>query len=558
MTPASSSTTTSAFREAADAAVDDLLRRSPSMATSLGDHRFDALLADRTPEALSDESVELERHLAALAGLPIERLDPEDRADAEILGNALHGRWFEINGLREHARDPLAANPGGAIHALLARGAAPLADRLAAVAGRLAALPDFLAVARAGAKDMSRISCETAVGQFTGTRNMLHGELDRALEAQPRLKSTVDAARGPAIDALDTHLAWLNHQVATATGNPRIGHDLLARKLQLSLDLDPSSRLADPDGLLAMAHEHLLEVEAAIAEVAARMGGSVGEVLARIAREAPVDDATILPMCQDAFLRTTAYVCEHELVTVLDDPVEIILMPEIYRGVAVAYCDPPGPLEPEPLPTWFAVSPTPSDWTEDRVRSFYREYNGHMVQELTVHEAMPGHVLQLAHSRRYRGGTKVRAACWSGAFAEGWAVYCEQLMAEHGYEGAGGAEGNAALAMQRLKMQLRMTINTILDVGVHARGMTEEEAMRLMMGRGHQEEGEAVGKWRRALLTSAQLSTYFVGYLGVRDLSQDLQVANPTASLKQVHDAMLSRGTTAVRHVRALLLESGI
>lgn len=405
---------------------------------------------------------------------------------------------------------------------------------------------------------MTRIAAKTAVSQFTGTRNLLLGELQTALDAEPGVRATVDAARGPAIEALDTHLAWLGDRATTADGNPRIGYELLARKLQLSLDLDPSSRLADPDGLLALAHEQLVEVESAIEEMASRMGATVSEVLTRVAREAPVDDATILPMCEAAFLQTTSYVREHDLVTLLDDPVEVVLMPEIHRGVAVAYCDPPGPLEPEPLPTWFAVSPTPSDWNEERTRSFYREYNGHMVQELTVHEAMPGHVLQLAHSRRYRGATKVRSACWNGAFAEGWAVYCEQLMVQHGYEGVGGAQGNAALAMQQLKMQLRMTINTILDVSVHAHGMTEAEAMRLMTGRGHQEEGEAVGKWRRALLTSAQLSTYFVGYLGVRDLSREVQRANPTASLRQVHDAMLSHGTTAVRHVRALLLERGV
>ena len=50
-------------------------------------------------------------------------------------------------------------------------------------------------------------------------------------------------------------------------------------------------------------------------------------------------------------------------------------MPEIHRGVAVAYCDPPGPLEIMPLPTFYAISPTPSDWPAERVESFFREYN---------------------------------------------------------------------------------------------------------------------------------------------------------------------------------------
>ena len=147
-----------------------------------------------------------------------------------------------------------------------------------------------------------------------------------------------------------------------------------------------------------------------------------------------------------------------------------------------------------------------------------------MVHNLMIHEGMPGHVLQLQHARRFSGDTHVRAALRSGSFVEGWAVYAEQLMAEQGYPGEGNPD---AIRMQQLKMQLRMIINTILDARVHCDGMTETEAMALMISRGHQEEGEAAGKWRRALLTSAQLSTYYVGFTEVSDLAAELRGAHP-------------------------------
>jgi uncharacterized protein (DUF885 family) len=197
------------------------------------------------------------------------------------------------------------------------------------------------------------------------------------------------------------------------------------------------------------------------------------------------------------------------------------------------------------------VSPTPEDWSDDRVQSFFREYNAHMLQNLTVHEAMPGHVLQLAHNNRYESDVAVRKALWSGPFVEGWAVYAEELMADEGYRSDAGLAD--ALRMQQLKMQLRMTVNAILDARVHAHGMTEDEAMRLMMDRGHQEEGEAAGKWRRALLTSAQLSTYYVGYVEVRDLALDLAAARPDASTRERHDEMLAHGSPPPRHLRTLL-----
>src|SRR5919112_686773 len=133
-----------------------------------------------------------------------------------------------------------------------------------------------------------------------------------------------------------------------------------------------------------------------------------------------------------------------------------------------------------------------------------------MVRDLTVHEAMPGHFLQLAHSRRFRADTRVRALGWSGPFVEGWAVYAEELMAGLGF-------GGLPVRLQQLKMQLRMSINAIIDQLVHCDDMTEADAMALMNGPGFQEAGEAAGKWRRALLTSTQLSTYFVGYQDILD-----------------------------------------
>jgi uncharacterized protein (DUF885 family) len=156
---------------------------------------------------------------------------------------------------------------------------------------------------------------------------------------------------------------------------------------------------------------------------------------------------------------------------------------------------------------------------------------------------MPGHFLQLAHSRRFEGSTRARAIGTAGSFLEGWAVYAEELMAEHGF-------GGLPVRAQQLKMQLRMSINAILDQLVHCEGLTEADAMALMTEQGFQEEGEAAGKWRRALLTAGQLSTYFVGYAEVSAIA----LARPAGTtLRAWHDKILSHGSPAPRHVRGLL-----
>jgi uncharacterized protein (DUF885 family) len=245
-------------------------------------------------------------------------------------------------------------------------------------------------------------------------------------------------------------------------------------------------------------------------------------------------------------VEATAFVQQHDLVTLYDDPVEVIVMPEIHRGVAVAYCDAPGPLDPPDSTTFFAISPTPADWSPERVASFYREYNVHALRNLVIHEAMPGHVVQLAHGRRGALSTVVRQAFWSGPFVEGWAVYAEADMVRRGF-------GGQQVRIQQLKMRLRTAINAVLDVRVHCDGLTQDDAMALMIGRGYQEEGEAAGKWRRALLTSAQLSTYHVGVTQMDDVARRLRAANPHWSPRQVHDAMLAHGNPPPRHLPALL-----
>ena len=487
-------------------------------------------------------------------------LSAEHRVDAAMMADSVARRVFELDELAEHTWNPLLANPGRAIYQLLARDFAPLPDRLASVAGRLSAIPGVLAEARRQLGPMPRVHIETAIGQFDGTITLVSDQIDAALEAAPGSAAQLAEVRPAALAALAEHRAWLAARLAEAAPgpdgdrDPRIGPERFARKLSLAL-----SAAADADAVLARAEDDLDRVSEQIAELAAQMAGPgaprgaevVQQVLDRLAADVP-DDATILGFGRDALAALTAFVTDRQLVTVHHDPVEVIPMPEIDRGLAVAYCDSPGPLEPAPLPTFIAVSPTPASWTPQRVASFYREYNRHMVHDLMVHEAMPGHYLQLQHSRRFAGSrTAIRAALSSGSFVEGWAVYAERIMAEQGYPGDGDPR---AVRMQQLKMQLRTIINAILDARVHGHGMTEAEAMALMTGRGHQEEGEAAGKWRRVQLTSAQLSTYYVGYTEVSDLADSVRAAEPGLADRDLHDRMLAHGSPPARLLRTLIV----
>jgi uncharacterized protein (DUF885 family) len=529
----------------AERVIDELLAADPSLASYVGDHRQDHRLPDLSRDGVAARVAMLRDAAGALSGVDTDGLDPADQVDHEQLMSLVERAMFQLTEVRDNEWNPLAHNPGGLLHALVARPFAPAAERLEALASRLRGIPDALDTARDVLTDSPRIHIETAVGQFRGTAALITDQVPVLAAEAPSLWSTVEPVAADAVAALESFADWLEARAASAEPgrDPRLGRRLWEAKLWHTLDTELTA--GDVDRL---ARENLDRVTESIRQAAAEFVGgradddTVRLALARLAEQRP-DDSSIVDLARSALDETTAFVRDADIVSLVDDPCVIQPMPEFARGVAVAYCDPPGPLETAALPTFYCIAPTPAGWAPERVESFYREYNNHMVRNLTVHEAMPGHFLQLAHARRYRGATRVRSVVHSGPFVEGWAVYAERLMTEHGY-------GGLPVRLQQLKMQLRMTINAIIDQAVHCDGMTEGEAMALMTQRGFQEEGEAAGKWRRALLTSTQLSTYFVGYQEVSAVAE----ARPSGvTLRDWHDRMLAHGSPAPRHLRTLL-----
>lgn len=536
------------FRRTAATAVRELLDLEPEAATALGDHRGDDRLDDLSEAGLADRGARLADALDAVDSLDLDALGPDDAVDAELLRTALDRRRLDLDVVRRHAWDPLVWLPVDALHLLLVRDTVPVADRLRALAGRLEAVPERLALARRTVERPPRVHVETARDRSAAAARMLRQELPALLAREPGLAARVEPAAARAAEALAEHAAALAVQADTADGDPRLGPSVFPAALHLALDTDLSAQEVP-----ALARAHVDTVTEALVEAAAAVlgrapggdpAGLVREALARVAATGPRDDAAVVARCRAAYDDAVAATRRLDLVTVHDDPVEVQVMPEARRGVAVAYCDAPGPLERGGT-TAFAVAPPPAAWPAERVASFHAEYNDAMLVDLAVHEGAPGHVVQLGHARRHRGATAVRAVTASAVFVEGWAVHAERLLAEAGH-------GGPAVRLMQLKMQLRVALNAVLDAGVHAEGMTEAEAVDLLTRRGHQTEAEAAGKWRRAQLTATQLSTYFTGFTELGGVLADLAAAGRLTGPRP-YDAVLAHGSPPPRHLRTLL-----
>ena len=530
------------FVPLAEHIVDALLEIDPHLASSAGDHRFDDRLPDLSADAVVADVEMLRDASAALSQVDIDALEEQEQVDHAVLLARVERMLFERTEVREHEWNPLVHNPGALLHDLISRPFAPAEERLVSIAARLSAVPDALATARAVLSDAPRVHLETAIGQFTGTARLVREEVSALLKEAPAL-AEIAPLQERAAGELDGFVEWLRERVESAERDPRLGRRLWEARLWHTLDTEMTAAQ-----ILERAEAKLAVVGGRLREAAAELTGGqpsdsvVREALDRLGEDHP-DNATIVDLAKVSLDEATEFVREHDLVSLVDDRLVIMEMPEFSRGVAVAYCDPPGLLESADMPTFYCISPTPGDWPAERVASFYREYNSHMLRGLTVHEATPGHFLQLAHARRFRGTTRARALGFSGTFVEGWAAYAEELMVEHGF-------GGLPVRLQQLKMQLRMSINALLDQRLHCEGMTEGEAMALMTRRGFQEEGEAAGKWRRAQLTSTQLSTYFVGYTEVAEIARSRPAG---VGVRDWHDRMLAHGSPPPRHVRTLL-----
>jgi len=550
-----------AFQKTAHDYIEQYLRANPEDATELGDHRFDGQLTDYSPAARAKELATQKFFRDELNAMETEgfHLTGANTIDFRILKENIDYKIFQAEELKEPEWNPLVymQSLANSVYLLVARDFAPPEKRIPNLRQRMDEIPRVIAQAKANLQHPPRVHTETAIEQTQGAISLVREGLAPLLDQSPRMKKDLTPLQEKTAAALEDYKKWLqNDLLPRSDGDFRLGAEKYRKKLRFALASD-----LPMEEIMKRAKADLEQTQTTVYETAlplyrkyfpnaddktlADKHKVTAAVLGKLAEQHP-DDATVVDYAKKIVTEATDFVKQHDLVTVPDVPLDVIAMPEFKRGVAIAYCDAPGPLDKTGR-TFFAVAPTPKDWSKERRESFFREYNNYMIRDLTVHEAMPGHFLQLARANEFRAPTLVRAIFQSGAFVEGWAVYCEQVMAEQGY---GGPE----VKMQQLKMRLRAICNAVLDQSIHAGNMNEKEAMDLMMKEGYQQEGEAVAKWKRARLTSAQLSTYFVGATEHLDLrAAEQRKLGKDFNLKKYNDQVVSYGSPPVKYVRELM-----
>lgn len=544
--------------------LDELASSSPVYATALGDHRFDGELNDISDAGRAARMAQVKATQTKLAALDHATLSRDNQVDAAMMSESLAFETFQTEKLESWAWDPLTYSglTGGALYSLMAREFAPLPERLLSAAARMEKFPALLEETRKQlvAARVPPIHAQTYSAQNGGATSIIDGLIlaqadGLGADDKARLTKAAETAKA----AIAEHQKWIDATlVPGAKGDFRYG-PLYDEQLRYSInaptpraDLLAKAR-ADADAI----RDEMFEISAKLTNAKPSSSKSAADKLATIkagmaiaAKDRPARDK-VMADATKTLAEATAFCREKDFISMPDAAVKIIEMPKFQQGVAVAYCDSPGPLDRK-LDTFYAISPIPADWSAAQTQSFLSEYNSHMLYELSIHEAMPGHYLQIWHSNKNPSVT--RAVLGSGTFIEGWACYAEDLMIEMGF----GAD-SPLRRLTNLKMRLRSVTNAILDQGVHVENWDEATAMKFMTGEAFQEEREAAGKWTRARLSSGQLSTYFVGWGEHHALRKEAEAKwGADFALKKYHDTVLSHGSPPARFVRALMFNEPI
>lgn len=548
------------------ALVDEFLawhfQMSPVEATQIGVHDHDGRFGRYSLQSLDETAAQVQQFRVRLSQIDPGTLSAEDEIDFAILQEALDRMLFETTELQEITWNPMAVaqEVGFGIMLLVSQDFAPVEDRLPNLISRLQDVARALEEARETLQEATEVHTRTAVRQTRGALNLVSEgmyALLPTLDAEQEAHLRQAASRATA--ALESHATWLEETLLPeARRDFRLGERLYFRKLALTLreDITPEEILRRAHSELARTQQQMfalalpLYAQANAGSAASTHGDSLMTIrwaLDQIAED-HVGRNEVLSNVTGTIEELEAFIREEDILT-LDPrhPLEVRLMPEFQRGVSIASLEAPGPLE-KGLKTFYNVSPIPEDWSEERAESFLREYNNISVKILSIHEALPGHYVQLYHANRHP--SVLRAVFSSGVMVEGWAHYCETMLIQAGYGG-----GDPRYELVQKKWYLRGIANAIIDQGIHAHGMTEEEAIRLMVDETFQERSEAELKWVRAQLTSAQLSTYFVGTTLMWQLRSDMEAREGDRfNLRRFHEAVLAHGSPPIRHLRKVLL----
>lgn len=535
---------------------------NPAAATNSGYHKYDNI------QIIPDESYRQKqksfcnRFLDSLKNFDLSGLNSRNKTDYYLIENELKSSVFSIDELKQFEWDPSAYNLGGIFFEIIKYKGHDLQTRLKNIGERLKAVPAFYEAAKKNIKSPTVEHTDLAIKQNKGSLGVFETTLIDSLKTlllTQEEKSEITSGITTAVLAINNYVKWLEQDVKPALGNGqarsfRIGKELFNKKFAFDIQSGFTA-----DEIYGKAIERKTGLHTEMYKLTEQLWSKYfsGKMLPKdtlAAIRQMIDRLSLNHAHRDSFMfainkqipELTSFINDKQLLYL--DPQKPLVVretPMYMRGVAGASISSPGPYDAD-AETFYNVTPL-NDYTAASAESYLREYNEYVLQILNIHEAIPGHYAQLVYSNK--SPSIIKSIFGNGAMVEGWAVYTERMMLEEGYK------NSPEMWLLYYKWNLRTVCNTILDYSVHVLGMTEKDALDLLINQAFQQEAEAKGKWKRATLTQVQLCSYFTGFYEIYNLRDEMkQKSGAQFNLKKFHEEFLSYGSAPVRYIRELML----
>ena len=519
----------------------------PSFATTSGLHRYDSLLEDRSRAAIDGETARTRRVLAGLKRIDAGGLSDSTRIDYDLFSRQVEGHLFDLTEIRRWENDPSTYNYAGGIFSLVARSFAPPEARLRSVIARLRQVPRLLESGKQNIKNPPALFAQFAGEDFEGSIEFLEREVPVAFTAvkDSALLKAYEEAKSAAEAATRDYIKWMREDLTPrAQGSYVLGEERYRKKLHYDEMVD-----LPLDTLLEVGERELDRLEARYAAAAKRVNPNVGldELIESMRRDHPSADS-LIPYATSLLEDIRSFCITSKFI---DVPSEVRCIvrptPSFAAERSFASLDAPGPFEKRASEAYYNITLPNRTWDSARVEQHLQGYSRWTLPSVSIHESYPGHYVHFLYAKR--APSLVRRTMGCGSFAEGWGLYVEQALVDHGYK-----KDDPRIEFGMLRWALVRACRFQVGIRVHTRGMTMDEAIALFMQHAHMEEANAEREAYRAAFDPTYI-VYTLGALQIRKLRDDVAHAEgPGFDLARFHARILSQGALPVALLRRILL----
>ena len=554
-TPETNQSGDAAFKKLTDDYLAGYLAWRPANGVGLGYHQYDGKVTDLSKESLAKELTRLKDFDQKIAATDTASLSTEMFHDFRILRSAVKNELFSFEGLGIYNKNPMTYAGAIDVSIYVKRNFAALENRVKSIIAIEKTAPQLFAAAKANLNDsLAKPYIETAIEVAKGSVDFLNSDLVKALKdvKNDTLMKAFTVANKTATDAINDFVTWLkNEKLPKATNKYAIGVANYKKMLLYNEGL-----VLAPDTILQIGLKDL-KLEQDVFNAAAKTinpNKKPIDVYRDLQKEHPTAE-NLIPEAKKNLEAIRQFLIDKNIVTMPSTVrVKVQETPQYARATSTASMDTPGPFETVATEAYYYITPVDPKWTAKQKEDWLSQFDYFTTDNITIHEAYPGHYTQFLHLNASKA-TRIEKIFGSYAYIEGWAHYCEKMIADEGYGHNGDTIRAAKYRLAQSGDALLRLCRLCVSIKTHCQGMSVDDATKFLMENWYQGDKPSRQEALRGTFDPGYLF-YTIGKLEILKLRNDYKKQEGASfSLKKFHDEMLDHGMPPIYLLREKLLK---